>query len=385
MVAHYLCTVAGIYIHIPFCKQACHYCDFHFSTSLGTQQQLTAAIAKEIGMQKDYLGNESIGTIYFGGGTPSILTKDQISSILRAVTDNFSVTSTAEITLEANPDDLSKEKLEELRQIGVNRLSIGIQSFRDDILTFFNRAHNSAEAVRSINDARAAGFHNISIDLIYGVPGQDNVNWEAGLYEALKFSPQHISAYSLTIEERTAFGKWKAANKLTPMEEGLVADQFEVLMETLTRKGYEHYEISNFSLPGYHSQHNSSYWNRTKYLGVGPSAHSYDGVSRQFNVPNNSTYVRKVEAGEIPSERELLTTADKINEYFMIGLRTSAGCDLEFLSKDYGFTLSDRQKKYVEELVRLDKMVAEGSWLKLTNKGKLLADKIAADLFVSNE
>jgi oxygen-independent coproporphyrinogen-3 oxidase len=348
------------------------------------QHQLTAAIVKEIGMQKDYLGGEQVNTIYFGGGTPSLLTKGEVSDVLNAIRQNYKIHPEAEITLEANPDDLSKQKLEELKALGVNRLSIGIQSFRDDILTFFNRAHNAAEAARSIEDARSAGFSNISIDLIYGVPGQDDVSWRAGLEEALKFAPEHVSAYSLTIEERTVFGKWKTANKLSPMDDGLVVGQFEILMETLASRGYDHYEISNFSLPGYHSRHNSSYWNRTRYLGLGPSAHSYDGVSRQFNVANNAAYVRRIESGEIPSEREVLTTADKINEFFLIGLRTSAGCDLSQLS-EYGFHLSDRHRRYVEELVRLDKMVMDGSLLKLTNKGKLLADKIAADLFVIDE
>jgi oxygen-independent coproporphyrinogen-3 oxidase len=377
--------VAGIYIHIPFCKQACHYCDFHFSTTLGMQQQLTAAMAKEITMQKDYLGDESIDTIYFGGGTPSLLSKEEISLLLTTAANQFNISPVAEITLEANPDDLNKQKLEELRLVGVNRLSIGIQSFRDDILTFFNRAHNSAEARQSIEHARSAGFNNISIDLIYGVPGQDHTVWQAGLTEALGFNPEHISAYSLTIEDRTVFGKWKSVNKLTPMEDESVAEQFEMLMDTLGRRGYDHYEISNFSLPGFHSRHNSSYWNRTKYLGIGPSAHSYDGVSRQFNLANNASYVRRIESGEIPSEREVLTTADKTNEYFLISLRTSAGCDLDFMSKEYGFKFSDRQKRYLDDLVKLDKMVADGTHLKLTNKGKLLADKIAADLFVSNE
>lgn len=374
--------MAGIYIHIPFCKQACHYCDFHFSTSLDLVKPITAAIAKEITMQKDYLGGDRIDTIYFGGGTPSLLGKEEIALIIDTLGKNYNINPAAEVTLEANPDDLGKQKLEELGSAGINRLSIGIQSFRDDTLTFFNRAHNSGEAVRSINDARAAGFNNISIDLIYGVPGQDDASWKKGLDEALTFKPEHISAYSLTIEERTVFGKWRQVNKLTPMDEDLVAEQFEILMNTLTAYGYDHYEISNFSLPGYHSRHNSSYWNGTKYLGVGPSAHSYDGLSRQFNVSNNAIYAKKIEAGEIPSEREVLTVVDKINEYFLIGLRTSQGCDLEFLSKEYGFRLSERQRGYVDELIALGKVVLDGSWLKLTNKGKLLADKIAGDFFL---
>jgi oxygen-independent coproporphyrinogen III oxidase len=346
---------------------------------------MTAAIVKEIAMQKEYLGGEKIDTIYFGGGTPSLLSKEEISAILNEIRNTHNVKRKAEVTLEANPDDLTRERLGDLGAAGINRLSIGIQSFRDDILTFFNRAHNAAEAVRSVEDARAAGFDNISIDLIYGVPGQDNTAWQAGLDEALDFKPEHISAYSLTIEERTVFGKWRTANKLTPMDESLVAEQFEMLMDTLTVRGYDHYEISNFSLPGYHSKHNSGYWNRTKYLGIGPSAHSYDGVSRQFNVSNNSIYVRKIEAGELPSERELLTTSDKVNEYLMIGLRTSAGCDLEYMYEEYGFRLSDSQRRYLEQLKEFGKLELDEGRIKLTNKGKLLADKIAGDLFVNGD
>lgn len=349
------------------------------------KEQMVAAIVREIILQKSYLAQESIDTIYFGGGTPSLLSKAEVSLILETLQKNYNISPLAEITLEANPDDLSKEKLDDLAGAGVNRLSIGIQSFRDDILTFFNRAHNSKEAVRSIEDARAAGFHNISIDMIYGVPGQDNKAWLAGLNEALNFRPEHMSAYSLTIEERTVFGKWKVANKLTPMDEGLVAEQFEMLMDTLAARGYDHYEISNFSLPGFHSRHNSSYWNQSKYLGVGPSAHSYDGPSRQFNVSNNAAYVRKIELGEIPAEREVLTTADKINEYLMIGLRTSAGCDLNYMSNEYGYRMSDRQRRYLDELGALGRVTLDGATLKLTNRGKLLADKIAGDLFVISD
>ena len=376
--------MAGIYVHIPFCKQACYYCDFHFSTNMDLKAKMVDAVVKEIGMQKGYLGGEAIQTIYFGGGTPSLLEKEELSKIIHTIRSMHEV-SDAEITLEANPDDLSKKKLDELKDAGINRLSIGIQSFRNDILSFFNRAHNADEAVRSIEDARAAGFNNISIDLIYGVPGQHNDAWMSGIESALLFKPEHISAYSLTIEEKTVFGKWKASNKLTPMNEETVAEQFEMLMDVLTKNGYDHYEISNFGLPGSHSRHNSNYWNRVKYLGVGPSAHSYDGKSRQFNVSNNSIYVRKIEDGEIPFEREVLTREDNINEYFFIGLRTNGGCDLEYLSKGYGFRLSDEQFRYIDQLVSLGKVSFDGRVLKLTNKGKLLADKIASDLFVSAE
>ena len=343
------------------------------------------AIVKELEMQKNYLKGEEIGTVYFGGGTPSMLDKPELERILYTVRSNFKLADEAEITLEANPDDLTKEKLDQLKSIGVNRLSIGIQSFKNDILTFFNRAHNAEDAVKSIDHARSAGFNNISIDLIYGVPNQDNDAWRAGMEAALAFRPEHISAYSLTIEEKTVFGKWKASNKLAPMNEDLVAEQFEILVDVLTNNGYDHYEISNFGLPGFHSKHNGSYWRRVKYLGVGPSAHSYDSDSRQFNVSNNSVYIRKIDAGEIPFEREILTREDKINEYFFIGLRTSEGIDLEYLKAAYDFSFSKEQRRYAEQLVILGKASFERGSLKLTNKGKLLADKIASDLFVSSE
>lgn len=343
------------------------------------------AIVKEIGMQKDYLGSEEINTIYFGGGTPSMLDKNDLEKILYSIRSDHKVSDAAEITLEANPDDLTQEKLYGLKSTGINRLSIGIQSFDDDVLKFFNRAHNAEEAVRSIDVARSAGFNNISVDLIYGIPNTDNKAWITGIEKALSFRPAHISAYSLTIEEKTVFGKWKASNKLTPMNEELVAEQFEILVDMLTRNGYDHYEISNFGLPGFHSRHNSSYWKRVKYLGVGPSAHSYDGVSRQFNVSNNAVYIRKIGAGEIPFERELLTREDKINEYFFIGIRTSDGVDLEYLTTAYDFRLNEEQSRYVDQLVNLGKVAFDGRHLKLTNKGKLLADKIASDLFVSAE
>ena len=343
------------------------------------------ATMKEIVMQKDYLAGEEIGTVYFGGGTPSLLGKDDLQRIINSINSNYNLIPGTEITLEANPDDLDTQKLDDLKSIGINRLSIGIQSFQNDILSFFNRAHNAEDAVKSIGAARSAGFDNISIDLIYGVPGQHHEAWKAGIEEALSFRPEHISAYSLTIEERTVFGKWKESNRLTPMNDDQVAEQFEILVDALTGKGYDHYEISNFGLPGFHSMHNGSYWRGVKYLGVGPSAHSYDGISRQFNVANNAEYIRRISLGKIPYEREVLTLENKVNEYFFIGLRTSVGCDLQYLQEEYDFHLSGEQRNYVDELVKLGKMTFDGRMLKLTNKGKLLADKIASDLFVNPE
>jgi oxygen-independent coproporphyrinogen-3 oxidase len=342
------------------------------------------AIAKELVMQHDYLDGEEISTIYFGGGTPSLLKKEDLSKILHTIRSNYSLIPDMEITLEANPDDLNRKSLDDLRSIGINRLSIGIQSFENDILTFFNRAHNAEDAVKSIEAARTAGFDNISIDLIYGVPGQAHEAWRNGIEKALSFRPEHISAYSLTIEERTVFGKWKASDKLTPMNEELVAEQFEMLMGTLTRAGYDHYEISNFGLPGFHSRHNSSYWRDAKYLGIGPSAHSYDRVSRQFNVSNNSTYIKKIEENEIPFEREALSLEDKINEYFFIGLRTT-GVDVKYLKEEFDFILTESQTSYIDQLISLKIASFNRDVLRLTNKGKLLADKIASDLFVSSE
>ncbi len=349
------------------------------------KDQVVKAIVKEIGMQKDYLGGEEISTIYFGGGTPSLLKKEDLLRIINEIRTHNNLIPDTEITLEANPDDLDKKKVDDLRSAGINRLSIGIQSFDDNILKFFNRAHNSDQAVGSLEQARSAGFDNISIDLIYGAPGQTNDSLEGNLSKVLSFKPEHISAYSLTIEERTVFGKWRDANKLTPMNDELVAEQFEILMDKLTQKGYDHYEISNFGLPGFHSRHNSSYWRGVKYLGVGPSAHSFDGISRQFNISNNSIYVRKMDSGEIPFEREVLTLEDKINEYLFISLRTSAGSNLDFMMEEYAFGLNDEQENYIEQLVQLGKASFDGHILKLTNKGKLLADKIASDLFVSSE
>ncbi len=377
--------MAGVYIHVPFCRQACYYCDFHFSTKLDLQDAMARAIAQELLQQRRYLGDQLVETIYFGGGTPSLLTKDQLELILRTVRANFHVATNPEVTLEANPDDLTVEKLSELKQLGVNRLSIGVQSFRDDILQFFHRAHDSKQAKRSIENARVAGFDNISVDLIYGVPGQELTNWDADIKQLLEFGPEHISSYALTIEDRTVFGNWRDANKLTPLDEARVAEHYEHLMKVMGQNGYVHYEISNFSLPGRESKHNSSYWTGAHYLGVGPSAHSFDGVSRQFNVANNIQYLKKMELGEVPFDREVLSKADQVNERLLIGLRTSQGCNLEDMKKRLSFEFDAAQRLYVNRIVEQGYAEFDGSMFRLTNAGKLLADKIASDLFVNAE
>lgn len=373
--------MAGIYLHIPFCKQACYYCDFHFSTDQSHKDELTNAMVKEISIRKGYIQG-SLSTVYFGGGTPSVLNENQLGLLMESIHKNFQVDKNAEITLEANPDDLSIERLNMLRKFGINRLSIGIQSFDDHTLKFLNRAHNGVAARNVLHDVRSAGFKNVSIDLIYAIPDLDEKKWAETLCEALSFSPEHISSYSLTIEEHTVFGNWSKRGKFHRVGDELAAAQFEMLMDTLTGHGYEHYEISNFGKPGFYSRHNTSYWKGTHYLGVGPGAHSFDGASRQFNVRNNAVYVRSLAEGKIPFESEVLSRGNKINEYIMTTLRTKWGCNLNHLKEAFDEDLMIRSEKYLSVLKEEGLATIEDSALILTRKGKLLADKIAEDLMV---
>jgi oxygen-independent coproporphyrinogen-3 oxidase len=374
--------MAGLYIHIPFCAQACHYCDFHFSTNKQLTGQLCEGLAKELYLQKDYLNGEELKTIYLGGGTPSLLSLKELDIIFNAISTHYKIDSNPEITLEANPDDLLPEKLSELRQVGVNRLSIGIQSFDQDILKFLNRAHDVQSAVDCVKQARDAGFQNLSIDLIYSIPGQENEAWKSNLAQAIKLSPEHISSYSLSIEEHTAFGRWQRSGKLKAMDEEIAAQQFEILMEELEQAGYEHYEISNFAKPGFHSRHNSSYWEQAKYLGIGPSAHSYNGSTRQFNARNNHLYIKSLAESKVPFEVEILTSANKINEYIFTTLRTNRGCDLKKLELDYNYDITGKAGSYLTNILQQNLAFLDRHTLKLTRSGKLLADKIASDLFV---
>lgn len=374
--------MAGLYIHIPFCAQACHYCDFHFSTNLATRTEIIKAIVLEIEIQHNYLQASTISTVYLGGGTPSLLTEIELKMIFDSIRKNFSVEPGAEITLEANPDDLTFEKLCMLKDVGINRLSIGIQSFDDRILKYLNRAHNSLAAQQCVADARRAGFNNISIDLIYAIDGQDDLLWMENIKQGMDLEPNHISSYSLTIENKTVFGKWSAMGKLNPVSDDRAATQFELLMETLERNGFEHYEISNFCKPGFRSQHNSNYWRQEKYLGVGPSAHSYNGESRQFNINNNNAYLKSMKTGKIPFESEVLTREDKVNEYLLTCLRTSWGCDLNKIKSDFDYDILHDQSLYLKNLVDKNLGAFDGAVLKLTKQGKLLADKISSDLFL---
>ena len=374
--------MAGIYFHIPFCKQACHYCDFHFSTNLSIRSAMVESLKKELQLQRHYLKGEKIETIYFGGGTPSLLTSHELSEIMGEVSANFEVFQGAEVTLEANPDDLSLLKLQELFQLGINRLSIGIQSFQDDVLHFLNRAHSSTNAVQCIQDSRKAGFKNISIDLIYAIPGQSEDEWLKNINTAIELYPEHISAYSLTIEPKTVFGNWTSKGKLVPIQDDAAARQLEMLVGILANAGYQQYEVSNFAKPGFESRHNSSYWKRKKYLGVGPSAHSYNGVSRQFNVRNNHTYVKSLTEGIVPFEIEQLSREDHVNEYLLTTLRTSWGANLKVMLNDYQYDLLGNQKNYIQNLLAENLATIEDGALKLTTKGKMMADKISSDLFL---
>lgn len=371
--------MAGIYLHIPFCRQACHYCNFHFSTSLTRKNDFISALLKEIPLRTDYLAGETVETVYFGGGTPSLLATEDIEGLLQAVRTHFTIAAGAEITLEANPDDINPTRLGAWRQAGVNRLSIGVQSFFEDDLRWMNRAHTATQALDCIRQAREEGFENFSIDLIYGGPTLPDQRWRENVERATGLGVPHLSCYALTVEPRTALDsliRRKAMADVSPEDQ---ARQFLLLMDWLAAAGYEHYEISNFALPGYRSRHNSAYWQGKKYLGLGPSAHSYDGVSRQWNIANNARYI--AEPGLI-AEKEVLTAEQQLNEFIMIALRTSEGIDLRVMAERFGVQRAEDLRRRAEKWVagaRL-RLVAEN--LQLTREGKLLADGIAADLFL---
>jgi len=368
--------LAGIYIHFPFCRQACHYCNFHFATSLRSKNELVAALLKEIELQHEYLSGEAIETIYFGGGTPSLCSTGEITSILEKLYSTFKIVENAEVTLEANPDDISARRLKDWNSAGINRLSIGIQSFYDEDLQWMNRAHNAGQAIECLNLA-VDSFANITIDLIYGTPPLTNEKWKQNVETAMAFNIPHISCYALTVEPKTALDKLIRLNKSPGIDPDKQSEQFLLLMEWMGKANYEHYEISNFAKHGFRSRHNSSYWQGKKYLGFGPSAHSFDGNARWWNIANNKSYIEAINRGVIPFEKEELTNTQKLNEYIMISLRTIEGLDLSRVGKEISVTLKATSKKYIEN--GLLKM--ENNILRLTNEGRLLADGIAADLF----
>ena len=344
---------------------------------------MIAAITRELSIKKNYLQGEVIETLYLGGGTPSLLTREEVDLIFNTVRENFVLSDKAEITLEANPDDLTPSRLKDFKEAGINRLSIGIQTFNTKQLKFLNRVHDEALAIKSFYDVREAGLNNISIDLMYALPGETEDDWRHDIRQAIELNPEHISCYSLTIEEKTAFGKWAATGKLKPEPDEVSARHLEILMKELTQAGYQHYEISNFSKPGFHSNHNSNYWRGVNYLGVGPSAHSFNGESRQYNVSNNTAYLKFMQTGTIPFEKEILSHENKINEYILTTLRTSWGTDLVFVKQMFQYDLVTENENYVAQLLNKKLVTLDNEVLKLTDSGKLLADKISSDLFVS--
>jgi len=375
--------MSGIYIHIPFCKQACHYCDFHFSTSMKKKGEMVLAIAKEIQMRKEEFANETVETIYFGGGTPSRLQIVDLKLLMDSIYENYTVSTNPEVTLEANPDDLSEDYLIELSKIGINRLSIGIQSFFEEDLKMMNRAHNSTEAKKCLEFATQY-FDNISLDLIYGIPGMSNEMWKQNIETALSFGIPHISSYALTVEPKTTLNKLIQIGKIAKPNDESAQEHFAILVEMLEANGFIHYELSNFGKENYFSKNNSAYWLGKKYIGIGPSAHSYDGVSRSWNISNNSLYLKEIQEDKLPNEIEILSVTDRYNEYIMTGLRTIWGVSLNRIGTEFGTEYLDYLNKQSQRFINDDLLSIENNILKPTSKGKFLTDGIASDLFYLN-
>ncbi len=375
-----LANMPGLYLHIPFCKQACHYCNFHFSTSLKLKAPLLEALQAEIGRRANELTERSLQSIYFGGGTPSLLSADEINLLFGTIERYFSIQSDAEITIEANPDDLTAEKLTALRHTAVNRLSIGIQSFWDTDLKFMNRSHNATEARTCIDRAKAIGFDQLTIDLIYGSPTTSDAQWAENLRIALGYQLPHLSSYCLTVEPRTALGHFVAGGKIADVDDEHAARQFEMLMAATAAAGYEHYEISNFALPLHYARHNTSYWQGDPYLGVGPSAHSFDGKTRRWNIANNARYIKYIREGawDQLTEIEVLTPRDCYHEYIMTGLRTKWGVNIERIADPFREHFLKSIQPYLEQGL----VIRSGKQYALPPKGRLLADRIAGDLFI---
>jgi oxygen-independent coproporphyrinogen-3 oxidase len=340
------------------------------------------AICKEIALRQNYLEDKNLQSIYFGGGTPSLLSQKQLLQIFETIEKYFTIQANAEITLEANPDDLSEEKITELKQTPINRLSIGVQSFFDDDLKWMNRAHNANEAENTIAMAKQKGFENITIDLIYGTPGLSNENWLHNIQRALDLGVNHISSYALTVEPETALASMIEKGKYANTNEENAAEQFDILVNTLTANGFIHYEISNFAKPDFFAKHNSNYWKGKHYLGIGPSAHSFNTVSRSWNVANNQKYLNALAINKLEINDEILTVNNQINEYIMTGLRTIWGCDLNFIALQFGETEKDRLIKVAAKYIDQDLLIINNNILLTTSKGKFLADGIAADLFI---
>jgi oxygen-independent coproporphyrinogen III oxidase len=371
-----------LYLHIPFCRQACHYCDFHFSTSLKAKTEIVQAICYEIALQKEYLQHKNLETIYFGGGTPSLLEEADFIQIFETISRHFTIDKNAEITLEANPDDLTVEKLQLFKKYNIKRLSIGIQSFHEPHLKSLNRIHTSQEAETCVKISQDAGIDNITIDLIYAIPAENHDILRLDLQKATDLNLTHISAYCLTIEPKTVFGKWLKQGKIQTIDDEFSAQQFDILVNHLAQYGFEQYEISNFARGGHYSRHNTSYWRQEEYLGVGPSAHSFNHHSRQYNVANNAQYLKSLQQNLVPAEVETLSFEDRINEYLLIGLRTKWGCNIQKINELSRNQFQQKNAFELEKQIREGFLKIEDGTLLLTYKGKLFADRIASDLFL---
>jgi len=373
--------LAGIYLHIPFCKQACTYCNFHFTTSLHYKDELVNALVREVETEKGYLLNEPVQTIYFGGGTPSLLTNSDCEKIMNAIYRNFTISNDVECTIEANPDDINSEKLKGWKGSGINRLSIGVQSFQEKELRWMNRAHNSEQSIQCIELSRQNGFDNLSIDLIYGSPLLTDDQWKENVTKALSFQIPHLSCYALTVEEKTPLHKNILNSSVQDINTDVQATQFLLLMQWMREYGYEHYEVSNFAKPGFRSRHNSSYWKGEKYLGIGPSAHSYNGTARRWNVSNNQLYIKSITHNLDNRETEILTPVQTLNEYIMISLRTTEGLDLMKLEQNWGADKRKNTETVLKKYASQGLIHSNNEKVHLTDEGMLMADGIASALF----
>ena len=372
----------GIYIHIPFCKKSCHYCNFHFSTSLKNKEDMIKAINKEI-YQKAILNNDKVSTIYFGGGTPSILDVEEINLIIENIYKNFNVGKNIEITIEANPDDLSKHKLNDLSKTKINRISIGVQSFIDKELKIMNRVHDSKKAIKSIEMAKKY-FNNISVDLLYGVPDSSIKSWNYNLDTISSFNINHISAYALTVEPKTALESFINKSILSMPDEELVYSQYKLINEKLSSKNFINYEVCSFAQKDFFSKNNSAYWLRKKYIGIGPSAHSFDGESRSWNISNNKKYIDQIIDGDNYYKKENLTKVDQYNEYIMTGLRTIWGVSVKHIESNFNVRFKNYFLKKIKSHIAKKNVYKEDDLYLTTQSGRFLADGIASDLFLVN-
>ncbi|MBR5168295.1 MAG: radical SAM family heme chaperone HemW [Salinivirgaceae bacterium] len=374
--------MSGIYIHVPFCKRRCGYCNFYSTTRLSLKNDYLAAVGRELRMRANYLNGELVQTIYFGGGTPSLLQPAEIQTIIGTIRQLHQVSDTPEITVEANPDDLTPDYISQLAQTDVNRLSIGIQSFDDDYLQLMNRRHNAQQAIDAVKLSQKNGFDNISIDLIYGLPGSTCEYWKRQLDTAASLNVQHLSAYHLSYEEGTAFAQKLQQHKIAEVSEDESLAQFNALTDWAQATGFEHYEISNFARSGFRSRHNSCYWDRTIYLGVGPAAHSYNRLTRSWNTSDIAAYIKNVNEGKSFSESETLTPSDIFNDYVITALRTSAGIDMDYLQREQPKQMVDYLQRQAESFVRAGQLEYSANHLKLTHSGIFVSDEIMERLIV---